>query len=68
MDHQTEALLERWEDYCRAHPNTSVEGFLEGVEADIEQDVVARFRDFVEKLKRMDQRLEQIGVESRDTG
>jgi|SaaInlStandDraft_2_1057019.scaffolds.fasta_scaffold94602_2 hypothetical protein len=67
MDHRTEELLERWEEFSRNHPGTTIDSFLQEVEGEIAQDAIARFRDAVEKIQRMNRRLKQIGVDSRDS-
>ncbi len=67
MDHQTEELLERWEEFSRDRPGTTIDSFIQEIEGKIAQDAIARFRDAVEKLQRMNRRLNQIGVDSRDS-
>lgn len=68
MDHQTEELLERWEEFSRNHPGTPIDSFMQEIKGEVTQDAMTRFRDAVRKLQRMNHRLKQIGIEMRDSG
>ena len=67
MDERTQELLELWEDYARDHPDAGIDDFIQSIERNVDGNVIAQYRDAAQKLDRIDRRLKQIGVESRDS-
>ena len=66
MDDVLHSLLEQWENHLRDHPDADTEDFIDGI-VDFDRDTIDRFQVAATKLKRIDRRLEQIGVDLRDS-
>ena len=67
MNDALHALLEQWEDYARDRLDAGIDDFIQSIEGNVDREVVDQFRDAAQKLNRIDRRLKQIGVESRDS-